>query len=298
MPYAWTRGSAKTMKSKVFVYFGILAISPPFSLAMAELITGFSTPNTFLGAFSLGVSRIFGTSLNRASRIITPNASNPTSPGPMCVCRSTRLPRSFFESFRCKTLIAAMPTRMVRSYDCGPTSSNFSQPGIEAVSYAHTVPLDLSGQWWEPTEVQGYVPGPSENMKILRNVVAPGYFDVVKIPLVMGRDFTEHDDEKSARVIIVSETFARRFFHDRYPIGRRVNGWGRWFDVIGVAKDSKYESLTEAAKAYFYVPFRQCLREDMGIRLFVRTAAEGVGHAGNVVADHAVGQRACGQRRV
>ena len=148
------------------------------------------------------------------------------------------------------------------------------QPGVTAVTYAHTVPLDLSGQWWEPTAVQGYVPGPSENMKILRNVVAPGYFDLLKIPLVAGRDFTDHDDEKSAPVMIVSETFARHFFHGGYPIGRRVNGWGRWFDVIGVAKDGKYESLDEATKPYFYVPFRQCLREDMGIRLFVRTAGD------------------------
>jgi predicted permease len=149
-----------------------------------------------------------------------------------------------------------------------------SQPGITAVTYAHTVPLDLSGQWWEPTQVQGYVPGPSENMKILRNVVAPGYFDLLKIPLVLGRDFTDHDDEKSAPVMIVSETFARRFFHGGYPIGWRVNGWGRWFSVIGVAKDGKYESLDEAAKPYYYVPFRQCLREDMGIRLYVRTAGD------------------------
>ena len=149
-----------------------------------------------------------------------------------------------------------------------------SQPGMAAVSYAQTAPLDLSGQWWEPTEVQGYVPGPSENMKILRNVVAPGYFDLLKIPLVEGRDFTDHDDEKSALVMIVSETFARHFFHGGYPIGWRVNGWGRWFTVVGVAKDSKYESLDEAAKPYFYAPFRQVLREDMGIRLYVRAAGD------------------------
>ena len=129
-------------------------------------------------------------------------------------------------------------------------------------------------QWWEPVEVQGYVPSSSENMKILRNVVAPGYFSLLRIPLVMGRDFTDRDDEKSAQVMIVSETFARRFFNGRYPIGQHVRGWGRWFDVIGVAKDSKYEDLDEGAKPFFYVPFRQVLREDMGIRLFVRTAGD------------------------
>jgi predicted permease len=149
-----------------------------------------------------------------------------------------------------------------------------SQPGVTAVTYAHTVPFDISGQWWEPLEVQGYVPGPNENMKILRNVVAPGYFDLLHIPLVLGRDFADRDDEKSAPVMIVSETFARHFFGGGYPIGQRVNGWGRWFNVVGVAKDSKYESLDEAAKPYFYVPFRQTLREDMGIRLYVRTVGD------------------------
>jgi len=149
-----------------------------------------------------------------------------------------------------------------------------AQPGVTDVTYAQTVPLSISGQWWEPLEIQGYVPGPSENMKILRNVVAPGYFSLMRIPLVEGRDFTDHDDEKSAPVMIVSQTFARHFFGSRYPIGQHVNGWGRWFDVIGVAKDSKYQDLDEAAKPYFYVPFRQCLREDMGIRLYTRTAGD------------------------
>jgi len=94
-----------------------------------------------------------------------------------------------------------------------------SQPGITAVTFSNTVPLSLAGQWWEPLEIQGYVPGPSENMKIERNVVAPGYFDMLRIPLVEGRDFTDHDDEKSAPVMIVSQAFVRRFFGSRYPIG-------------------------------------------------------------------------------
>ena len=147
-----------------------------------------------------------------------------------------------------------------------------SQPGVTAVTYAQTVPLGFAGQWWEPLEIQGYVPGPGENMKIIRNVVAPGYFNLLRIPLVEGRDFTDHDDEKSAPVMIVSQAFARRFFGDGYPIGQHVQGWGQWFDVVGVAKDSKYETLNEAVKPYFYVPFRQVYREDMAIRLYVRTA--------------------------
>jgi predicted permease len=149
-----------------------------------------------------------------------------------------------------------------------------SQPGITAVTFSNTVPLSLAGQWREPLEIQGYVPGPSENMKIERNVVAPGYFDMLRIPLAEGRDFTDHDDEKSVPVMIVSQAFVRRFFGSRYPIGQHVHGWGRWFNVVGVAKDSKYQYLDEAPRPYFYVPFRQCLREDMGIRLYARTAGD------------------------
>jgi predicted permease len=111
-------------------------------------------------------------------------------------------------------------------------------------------------------------------MKIERNVVAPGYFDMLRIPLAEGRDFTDHDDEKSVPVMIVSQAFVRRFFGSRYPIGQHVHGWGRWFNVVGVAKDSKYQYLDEAPRPYFYVPFRQCLREDMGIRLYARTAGD------------------------
>ena len=111
-------------------------------------------------------------------------------------------------------------------------------------------------------------------MKISRNVVAPGYFNMLRIPLVEGRDFTDHDDEKSAQVMVVSQTFARRFFGSRYPIGQHVHGWGRWFEVVGVVKDSKYETLGEAARPFFYVAFRQVYREDMGISFYVRTAGD------------------------
>jgi len=149
-----------------------------------------------------------------------------------------------------------------------------SQPGVVAATYADMVPLGFDTGPWEDLQIEGYVPSPSENMKIYRNMVAPGYFSLMRIPLSDGRDFTEHDDEKSQRVMIVTERFARRFFAGRNPIGRRVHGWGEWFTVVGVAKDSKYHTPDEATKPYFYVPFRQVYREDLAIAIYVRTAAD------------------------
>jgi predicted permease len=151
-----------------------------------------------------------------------------------------------------------------------------SEPGVTAVSYADGAPLGFQGSWWEPIKVQGYVPATGENMKIDRNVVAPGYFSLMHIPLLEGRDFTEQDDEsdKAPAVMIVSETFRKHFLGAGNPIGRKVHGWGLWFTVVGVAKDIKDRSLIEGPRPYFYVPFRQVYREDMNLFFFVRTAGD------------------------
>lgn len=145
-------------------------------------------------------------------------------------------------------------------------------PGVEAVSYADTTPLGLAGGAWEDLEIAGYIPSPSENMKIYRNLVAPGYFDLMRIPLLNGRDFTDHDDEKSLRVMIVNEAFLRRFLPNRNPIGRKVRGWGEWFTIVGVAKDSKYHSLAESPKPFFYIPIRQIFRPEFPLTFNVRMA--------------------------
>jgi ABC-type antimicrobial peptide transport system permease subunit len=136
----------------------------------------------------------------------------------------------------------------------------------------------FQGCWWDPIEVQGYVPATGENMKIERNVVAPGYFSLMHNPLVEGRDFTEQDDgrPKAQPVMIISEAFRKRFLPTGDAIGRKVQGWGIWFTVVGVVKDIKDRSLAESAQPYFYVPFRQAYREDMNLFVFVRTAGDPV----------------------
>jgi predicted permease len=147
-----------------------------------------------------------------------------------------------------------------------------SAPGVTDVAYSDVEPLGFLSGWWEPLEVQGYVPNTGENMKIDRGVVSPGYFKLMRIPLIEGRDFTEQDDDSRTPVMIVNQTFVNRFFGGRDPIGRKVNGWGKWFTVIGEVKDSKYNTLTEAPLSFFYVPFRQVYRADMGLSFYTRTS--------------------------
>ncbi len=148
------------------------------------------------------------------------------------------------------------------------------EPGVTAVSYSDFVPLSIGGDSWEDLQIQGYVPGPSESMKIYRTVVAPGYFDLMKIPMLAGRDFDLQDDKSRnpiQPVMIVNQEFVRRFVPTGVGIGRKVHGWGAWFTIVGVVQDIKYFHITESPIPYFYVPARQIYRPEDGMTFYVRT---------------------------
>jgi predicted permease len=147
-------------------------------------------------------------------------------------------------------------------------------PSVTSVAYSDGVPLGFEPSWWEELRIDGYAPGLNENMNIFRNVVSPGYLDLMHIPLVDGRNFTDADTEDTQPVMIVNESFVRRFYAGRNPIGGRIHGWGSWFRVVGVAKDSKYHYLGESPVPYFYVDFRQLYREDMALAFYVRTKGD------------------------
>src|SRR5256886_495777 len=77
------------------------------------------------------------------------------------------------------------------------------------------------------------------------------------IPLVAGREFTRADDEKATLAAVVNETMAQRYWRGRNPLGERLQLKGRWMQVVGVAKDSKYSSVREKPTPFFFVPLRQ-----------------------------------------
>ena len=148
------------------------------------------------------------------------------------------------------------------------------EPGVTSVSYSDFVPLSIGGDSWEDLQIQDYVPNPGESMKIYRTVVAPGYFDLMKIPLIEGRDFDMQDDRRHQPlqpVMIVNQEFVRRFVPNHDAIGRKVHGWGVWFAIVGVVKDIKYFHINEDPIPYFYVPARQIYRPEDGMTFYVRT---------------------------
>jgi len=142
-------------------------------------------------------------------------------------------------------------------------------PGVESAVFARMTPLSYGSYSSTAIAVDGYQPPPEEQPTVEYNEVGPDYFVTMGIPLVTGREFTRGDEEKAALVAVVNETMAAHYWRGRNPIGERVQVKGRWMQVVGVAKDSKYQSVREAPKPFFYVPLRQNFARGAG--LYIRT---------------------------
>ncbi len=140
-------------------------------------------------------------------------------------------------------------------------------PGVQRASAVMPVPLHGVQQFADfvfPFEIEGRPFDQSESPRISGYTVQPGYFRAMGIRLSAGRDFTAHDDEDAPAVMIVSEEFARRYFPNEDPLGKRVRTIGplagpnpRWREIVGVAADVKGNRLNAAAKPEVYTAFAQ-----------------------------------------
>ena len=142
-------------------------------------------------------------------------------------------------------------------------------PGVESATFARMTPLSYGSFSETPIAVDGYQPPREKQPTVQYNEVGPDYFATMGIALLSGREFTRADHENAALVAVVNETMARQYWRGKNPIGQRVQVNGRWMRVVGVAKDSKYQSVREAPKPFFYVPWRQNF--SVGGGLYIRT---------------------------
>jgi predicted permease len=135
-----------------------------------------------------------------------------------------------------------------------------SIPGVESVATINLLPFGemlIRGDFL----IEGQPESP-ERMA-LKPTVSANYFDVMRIPILKGRGFTEHDTENAPGVVVISESGARRYFAGGDPIGRRIsmnndpNGKPIWLEIVGVTGDVKQEELRDAAVPTIYTPFSQ-----------------------------------------
>jgi predicted permease len=130
-------------------------------------------------------------------------------------------------------------------------------PGIESAAFAAVAPLGYMTYQSSPIAVDGYQPLPDEQPEVEYNQVGPDYLKTLGIPLLSGREFARSDNESAPLVAIVNQTMMMRFWRGHDPVGLRLQVKGRWARVVGVAADSKYESMAETPRPFFYVPLQQ-----------------------------------------
>jgi len=138
-----------------------------------------------------------------------------------------------------------------------------AQPGLQDSALAAPLPMDRQGQATFAFSIIGNPPlPPRESHTADYTTVSPGYFHVMRIPLLRGRFFSEQDSPSNPNVAIISETLARRYFPNQDPIGRKMRfGFPPNGDVsrevVGVVGDVRDVALSQKPGAMMYVPFAQ-----------------------------------------
>ena len=150
-------------------------------------------------------------------------------------------------------------------------------PGVKSGGYA-MVPVLAGNEWDSTMGVEGHEAKDGEDMQAFMNAVSTDYWKTMGVRLLEGRDFTPHDAGKDITVAIVNQKFARHFFGDKSPIGRRI-GFGDpkrnkfKIEIVGVSEDTLYEGPREGTRRQVFVPLLQS-DYPVSVAFYVRTSVD------------------------
>jgi len=138
-------------------------------------------------------------------------------------------------------------------------------PGVENAALVAPMPFsgaEIGGDF----KIEGHaIPEiGQEPVANVRNVTSQ-YFQTIKIPLLKGRYFNEQDQPGTIGAAIVNETFAKRYFANEDPIGKRIKDLGvnqgqgdpKQYEIVGIVSDIHHNSLIKAATPELYLPYQQ-----------------------------------------
>jgi predicted permease len=140
---------------------------------------------------------------------------------------------------------------------------------VRSAAFA-SIPVLSGANWTSTVTVESYEAKPGEDMNPSFNSIGPGYFAAIGMPIVHGRDFTSNDRQmidhgpefpfKLPNVVMVNQKFARHYFGERNPIGRRIGFGGNPgtktdMEIVGVVADAKYSSLRAEIPRQVFIPY-------------------------------------------
>jgi len=148
-------------------------------------------------------------------------------------------------------------------------------PGVESSSLA-VMPVLTGDEWDSSMAVEGFQHKATEAPDPHMQFISPDYFKTMNIPILLGRDFRMTDGRGAPKVCMVNERFARRFFKGGLAIGKHIGmggdpGTKLDIEIVGVVRDTKYESMREEVPLEVYRPYHQ-MEFVIGMYAYVRTA--------------------------
>ncbi|MBL8174070.1 MAG: ABC transporter permease [Bryobacterales bacterium] len=150
-------------------------------------------------------------------------------------------------------------------------------PGVASVSYSPHGML-MGGDSGDEIEVEGYVRRGGGDEGSRYDLVGPGFFSTLGIPLRQGRAIDARDRATTAKVCVINEAFAKKFFAGRNPIGHHVTqvfGHQRnTFEIVGVAGNARKRSLRREIEHRFYIPISQPVDVPERVTFAIRTAGD------------------------
>ena len=132
-------------------------------------------------------------------------------------------------------------------------------PGVSSVTFSENG-LFSGTESGTSVDIDGFKPVSDDDKDARFDQAGPGYFTGVGIPIILGRDFTEHDAAGAPRVAIINETMAKFYFPNQIPIGRQIRNAGRenlTLEIVGVARDAQDHDLRARPVRRFYVSYLQ-----------------------------------------
>jgi predicted permease len=164
-------------------------------------------------------------------------------------------------------------------------------PSVDSVAFA-SVGLLEGNEWDSTVTVEGYQAAQGEQMNPYCNSISPGYFKTLGVPIVQGREFDGRDEGavpspagpgndgrgNGYSHVIVNESFAKKYFGDRSPLGRHIGFGGNPgtpipIEIVGVVRDSKYTGVRDEIPRTIFFPLLE-ERTPASINMYVRTAAD------------------------
>jgi predicted permease len=130
-------------------------------------------------------------------------------------------------------------------------------PGVQSATVSVNTPLGNFGSGVNGLEIPGYTPQTEEDQKARGDWVGPGYFETLGVPILQGREFSITDTVAGGSVVVINETMSRHYFGDQPAVGRRLRFNKREYEIVGVARDTKYTDLRGSTPRMLYFAFLQ-----------------------------------------